>query len=226
MAFFSRVLTRLQRIAGRREFDVGRRFSEIYEKNLFNGDESRSGKGSSLTQTERLRRELPALLRELGVRTFLDAPCGDCHWIADFDWATIGYTGVDVVPALVEANRVRLKTKRMEFTAADLCADPLPRADLIFCRDCWVHLTFRQVQECLANFRRSGAEYLLTTTFERPGPNVELQPGMIWRPLNRQEAPFRFPRPLRLLLEHCTEEDGRFADKALGLWRLPDLKAD
>lgn len=222
----SRVLARVKRLTGQREFDVSRRFSEIYEKNLFNGTESRSGAGSTIAQTDGVRRELPALLQELGVRSFLDAPCGDCHWIAGLDWRSVSYTGADVVPALVAANRERLRATPMQFVVADLCADDLPRADLIFCRDCWVHLTFRQVQACLANFRRSGAEYLLTTTFERNEPNLELQPGMIWRPLNLRQAPFGFPPPLRLLVEGCTEENGKFADKALGLWRLPDLKVD
>ena len=102
-----KVLARVQRMMGRREFDPGRRFSEIYEKNLFNGGESRSGKGSRREQTAELQRELPALLRELNVREFLDAPCGDCNWIGELDWKAVRYTGADVVPALIEANRAR-----------------------------------------------------------------------------------------------------------------------
>jgi hypothetical protein len=221
-----RVFSRLKKLLGLREFHVEKRFTAIYEQNLFNGAESRSGTGSSLIQTEQLRRELPPLLRELGVRSFLDAPCGDCNWIAGLDWKTILYTGADVVPALIEANRTRLHGQPMNFIVADLCADALPRSDLIFCRDCWVHLTFRQIQACLANFQRSGAEYLLTTTFSDTLRNVELQPGMIWRPLNLQREPFNFRPPSRLVLEHCTEENGKFTDKGLGLWRLSELKFD
>ena len=38
-------------------------------------------------------------------------------------------------------------------------------------------------------------------------------------------APFNFPPPLRLVNENCTEGDGAYGDKCLGLWRLADLPA-
>jgi hypothetical protein len=163
------------------------------------------------------------MMQEIGIKSFLDAPCGDCHWIAELDWNKITYIGADVVAELIRANRSRLADRNMGFLVADLCADALPRADLIFCRDCWVHLSFRKARACLRNFRRSGAAYLLTTTF----PSIEQNPDLgirgIWRPINLERPPFSFPRPERLLVENCTEENGRFADKTLGLWRLPDL---
>ncbi len=199
-------------------------FTRIYEENLFKGDESRSGKGSSLDQTRVIRRELPALLARHGVGSFLDAPCGDCHWITELDWTRINYTGADVVEVLIEKNRERLAGTPMRFVVADLCKDELPRADVIFCRDCWVHLDFAQIRACLENFRRSGATYLLTTTFTGRTANRDLRTA-IWRPLNLQVAPFSFPKPLEVLVEGCTEDGGRYTDKALGLWRIADLPA-
>jgi hypothetical protein len=44
-----------------------------------------------------------------------------------------------------------------------------------------------------------------------------------WRPLNLQAAPFHFPDPLALIDEKCTEDDGVYADKQLGLWSLSDI---
>ena len=56
-------------------------FSKVYRNNeWWDGEESKSGPGSGLTQTRRLRQELPLLFKELGVRTLLDAPCGDFYW--------------------------------------------------------------------------------------------------------------------------------------------------
>ena len=57
------------------------RFSQIYYGNMFGGMESRSGEGSNMVQTSEIRRELPKLLHELGIKTLLDAPCGDWHWM-------------------------------------------------------------------------------------------------------------------------------------------------
>jgi hypothetical protein len=214
-------VARLKRITGLGSFAVPEHFQRIYRDNLFAGTESRSGKGSALDQTAIVRNELPRLLVEFGIRKLLDAPCGDCHWIAELDWTRVPYIGVDVVPDLIAANRSRLSARGMEFSVANLCDDPLPRAGLILCRDCWVHLDFRQIAACLRNFRHSGSQYLLTTTFPRLRSNRNLRMA-IWRPLNLQVAPFYFPPPLRLIEEGCTEK-GNYGDKSLGLWRIEDL---
>lgn len=44
-----------------------------------------------------------------------------------------------------------------------------------------------------------------------------------WRPLNLERPPFNFPPPAELLAEGCTEAEGRFLDKSLGLWAIKDL---
>src|SRR5262249_48072014 len=45
------------------------------------GAESVCGPGSSLSQTDEIRRMLPLLISETGTRSFLDAPCGDFNWM-------------------------------------------------------------------------------------------------------------------------------------------------
>lgn len=218
----SSITTFFKRLTTRKAFVVREHFTRIYERNLFKGGESCSGKGSTVEQTVGIRRELPSLIKRHRVTSFLDAPCGDCNWIAKMDWSRIRYTGVDVVQELVVKNDKKLKCSGMHFDHADLCTSPLPNVDLIFCRDCWVHLDFRQISECLSNFKRSGSRLLLTTTFPQTTRNRELG-RHIWRPLNLQTAPFFFPEPLEMVVEGCTEDDGRHADKALGLWRLEDI---
>lgn len=210
------------RLMGRSESHLEERFLKIYRKNLFGGSESRSGTGSAREQTTVIRQELPRLLSRLKVANLLDAPCGDCNWIQELDWSVISYTGVDIVPDLIKANQERFAATGMKFIVSDLCAAELPLADLVLCRDCWVHLNYAQIRSCLDNFRRSNAKYLLTTTFADHPANRDLG-RLIWRPLNLRAAPFYFPPPLELLKEGCTEEGGRFADKSLGLWPLKDL---
>src|SRR5438046_7814005 len=60
---------------------IERRFTDIYRHRGFGGADSASGPGSDLAQTQSIRDALPELLRELGVRTLLDIPCGDYHWM-------------------------------------------------------------------------------------------------------------------------------------------------
>ena len=207
------------------DLDLRARFARMYETNLWDGAESRSGVGSSLAATATVRAELPALLRSLGVRRLLDVPCGDFHWMAHVDLAAAGvaeYVGGDVVPALVAANRARHAAPGREFVEVDLTRGPLPRADAVLCRDCLVHLSFANVWRALAAIRASGATHLTTTTFTDRAANADVADGD-WRPLSLERAPFHFPPPAALLVERCDEEGGAYADKSLGAWRVAEL---
>ncbi len=205
---------------------VRRKFSEIYRQNVFGGVESRSGGGSSMAQTETIRRVLPSLLRELGVKTMIDAPCGDFFWMQHADLGIERYIGIDIVEELIARDQQQFGSESRQFLCLDIIENVPPAADLILCRDCLVHLDFRQASRVLQNFRRSGARYLLTTTFTGRSRNVDLVGKEIWRTLNLERPPFNLPRPLRLINERCTEGDGGYADKSLGLWALQDLQLD
>jgi len=203
--------------------NVRQRFSEFYRANVFGGRESRSGEGSSLEQTAQIREQMPKLLKEIGARTFLDAPCGDLNWMRHVDLGMEQYLGIDVVAELIADNRRRYGNDSRRFSCVDLVEGIPPAADVVFCRDCLVHLSFEQAKRVLQNFKRSGSRYLLTTTFVERPENVDLDGQDVWRTLNLQLPPFNFPRPLKLINENCTEYGGAYSDKCLGLWRLSDL---
>jgi glycosyltransferase involved in cell wall biosynthesis len=71
-------------------------------------------------------------------------------------------------------------------------------------------------------FKKSGATYLLTTTFVNRRLNEELK-ETFWRVLNLQQPPFNFPKPILLVNEGCTEDGDLYSDKSLGLWLLKDI---
>ncbi|HSK74508.1 MAG TPA: capsular polysaccharide synthesis protein, partial [Pyrinomonadaceae bacterium] len=184
--------------------------------------ESISGPGSSLIQTAEIRRSLPLLFASLEINSMLDAPCGDFNWLRYVDLRLEKYVGIDVVPSIIEQNRNRYENPNRKFIVSDLTADFLPRCDLILCRDCLVHFPFAEIFSALRNFCGSGAKYLLTTTFPKTQANRDIKIGD-WRTLNLQLPPFNFPAPLQLINEHCTEGNGKFADKSLGLWNISDI---
>lgn len=201
--------------------ELENRFSQIYEKNLFQGKESISGPGSDLVQTEVVRAELPGLLKKHNIRSMIDAPCGDFFWMRHAQ-ADVDYTGLDIVNELIEKDQAEFGSPSRRFMCKDIVNDELPKADLIFCRDCLVHLTYEQAIKAVANFKRSGARFLLTTTF--PGRTNRDLGEIMWRPLDLQNAPFNFPQPVELINEKCTENNGRYSDKSLGLWKLDDIR--
>jgi hypothetical protein len=197
-------------------------FTSIHQRNAWRGDESTSGPGAGLEATAALRSELPRLLAELGCGSLLDAPCGDLCWLEQAALPVDSYCGIDIVEAVIAANRCRHGARGRTFLCLNLCRDPLPEADVVLCRDGLVHLSFRDARAALANFRASGASWLLATTFPRHEENQDALTGE-WRPLNLELPPFRLPPPRALLDERCGEDGGRYADKSLGLWRLADV---
>jgi len=203
--------------------DVQRKFTAFYRNNTFRGRESVSGEGSSLEQTATIRAELPKLISEIGATSFLDAPCGDFHWMQHVELGVEKYFGVDVVEDLIAANQRRYGSATRQFMCLNLIEDVPPIADLALCRDCLVHLNFESAGRIVRNFKRSGTRYLLSTTFVGHENNQDLWKGDIWRTLNLELPPFNFPKPLKLINENCTEGAGAYGDKCLGLWRLSDL---
>ena len=192
-------------------------FGEIHDARSWGGA-SVSGGGSDPETTAPLLEALPALLASIGVRTILDAPCGDGNWMARLDYRFEHYTGIDVVPAVAEAAAAAHGGPGREYRVGDLIRDPLPQADLVLCRDCLVHLPFAEGLEALSNIRRSGATWLLATTFPARESNADIRMGR-WRPLNLCRPPYSLPEPEQLVNERFAA-DPKYADKSLGLWRL------
>lgn len=198
------------------------RFARIYQTNLWFDAESRSGTGSSLESTARLRDSLPPLLRSLNARRLLDVPCGDFNWMSHVDLSGIDYTGGDIVDAMIEANRERYESATRRFMRVDLISGPLPSTDVILCRDGLVHFSYNNIIAAFGTMKASGANYLLTTTFLDRQVNTDIVDGD-WRPLNLTQPPFLLPAPESVILEDCMEEGGAYADKALAVWRVSDL---
>lgn len=197
-------------------------FSQIYHGNLWGEPESVSGPGSSLAETAAVRRELPGVLAALRVRSLLDAPCGDCHWILSTPLDLDLYIGADLVPALIERNAAKLGGPGRRFQVLDLTRDPLPKADAILCRDCLIHFSFRFIRQALDNFRASGARYLLTTTYSGLARNHDILSGQ-WRPLDLELPPFKLPPPLQLIHEKEYDEGDLRLRRSLGVWELKTL---
>lgn len=196
-------------------------FQEIYSGKVWNDAESLSGIGSNMRATAAIRAELPRLLREYQITSIVDAPCGDFYWMSTIEMHDCLYTGIDVVPELVEQVSRNHSSPRRRFLCFDLSRGEIPRADVVMCRDCLVHFSYRDIRRTLSNFRRSGAKFLLTTTYPNHPFNVDCPTGH-WRTLNWQAPPFHFPPPLELIWDDVTNGTVP-GDKHLGLWTFESL---
>jgi len=197
-------------------------FTDIRRRNAFGGRESVSGPGSSQDQTRQIVQALPVIFRELGVSKVLDIPCGDFHWMRKVDLHEIRYIGGDVVKELIDQNR-KYEKGNISFQQLNLITSKLPMVDIILCRDCLVHFSFDDALSALRNICASDATYLLTTTFTERTKNNDIFTGS-WRPLNLEAPPFNLGKPVRVINEGCTDGDGHWRDKALGLWRIEEIR--
>lgn len=191
-------------------------FSKIYECNLWDDPESASGRGSTLRRTTVIRRVLPALLSEVGAESLLDAPCGDFNWMRYTELGSVTYIGADVVPGLIARNDRLYGRDGRKFVILDITRSAIPTVSVILCRDCFTHLSFRDIRSAVANFKRSNSEYLFATTHTGEREHRDIATGQ-GRYVNLQLPPFNFPEPVKLVVED--PELG----KCLGVWRLQQL---
>lgn len=175
-----------------------------------------SGPGSTFSATQNLRTHLEHIFSVLNAKTIVDAPCGDLNWMKHLSYEFDSYIGVDIVPELVDQLRGKFQNRR--FQVNNIVTDILPSADVIFCRDCLVHLPIDNIQFALANFRKAGFKYFMSTTFPKCQSNKNISAGD-WRPINLQIEPFNMTRPLTLIAE-TPNASGPYSDKSIGVWCL------
>jgi SAM-dependent methyltransferase len=221
------VLRRLKRVLGFQSLSERAPkeiFADYVRTNKWGDPDSLSGKGSNFETTTQLRHVLPELLNELDAKSLLDLPCGDFFWMQHVDLSGIDYLGGDIVPDLITANTKKFARDGCRFEVIDLIEGPVPAADVIFVRDCLVHLSSDHVHAALANIARSGGRWLLTTHFPQTGVNAEINTGQ-WRAIDLTKPPFSLPPPERVIVEGQAHLKGQAADKLLALWRV-DVLAD
>ena len=140
-------------------------FTNIYQNWGFGGDESRSGPGSSLDETEKIRNQIRKLVLEKNIKTVVDIPCGDFNWMKEIVYGFEKYTGGDIVPDAIEHNQ-KYANQIINFIEFDLTENvEIPEADLLIVRDVIGHLPLEKGKAAIENILKSKCKYLLSTTW-------------------------------------------------------------
>ena len=155
-------------------------FVEIFHKRQWgeiksNPEElSASGLGSSLAITSLVRQTLDCVINDIKyalnkkVLRLLDIPCGDLRWMSVFlsNRTDIEYTGMDIVPDIIEHHTKTYSDQPWTFRVHDIVAEPLTTSyDLIFSRDMTQHLTIGDTLRVLKHFSVSGSHFAMMTTY-------------------------------------------------------------
>jgi hypothetical protein len=89
-------------------------------------------------------------------------------------------------------------------------------------RDFLIHLSFSDGLAAIENFKKTGARYLLLSTYITISSQIDIETGIGGRSVNPELPPFNFPKPLLLINEKCSMKGGY--GKCLGLWEVKQLR--
>lgn len=217
---------------------IAEKFDLIYQHYGFGHyPETRSGHGSLLESTVKIREGIVKLILQKNIKSLTDFPCGDFNWIKEIVHYFDRYVGCDISKTCIEDNKK--KYPKFDFRCLNLIEDEIPENELILVRDVLGHLPLQDGKKIIDNIINSNIKYLLTTTFvkktgegwesvkedELPRMNENLNDYGLFYPINLMEPPFNFP-----LAETYIEEDVEVINyhngvrKALGFWSLDKLR--
>ena len=210
-----RVIKDAKRLGLENYSSVEELFSDYYHNKTWSGGkkETVSGSGSTLRKTKLLREGLPKLLEKYAVKLIFDAPCGDYNWFRYVDRGSIRYIGGDIVKDLVAKNLSKYVDHNTSFRHFDILTDEAPEADVWFCREVLLHLSYDLIFGFFQNFARSRIRYLLVTTHYRSPENFDIPTGT-GRPVNLEIAPFNLPKPI----DFVEDDIGGSRPMRMGLW--------
>lgn len=203
---------------------MDRALQDAFEKKTWAQEDKgkpRSGSGSTLRRTRRLRRALPGLFKDFGVKTFLDAPCGDWNWMCEVDLTGVNYIGGDISKELIDGVRKEHAGPKRKFLHLDLATSKLPKCDMIMVRECLMHLTDSFRWDVIANIHKAKIPHLLMT-MDLVEANIPLTQNGSHQNYNPMEAPFNFPEPVRYIAESSDQVDlSERVPADAGPWKRP-----
>jgi hypothetical protein len=213
-------------------------FSQIYENYGFGSTESRSGPGSTLSETEILREKIKLIVKEKNIKSVTDIPCGDFNWMKEIVFNFESYVGGDIVENAIKLNNEKYSNSKIKFIDFDLINDIIPESDLLIVRDVIGHLPLDEGKKVIQNILKSNCKYLLSTTWAKKTKdgwtkcnfgdvdreNEGVSYGMFY-PVNLMAEPFNLPEPEMFLEENVYVDNFENGNrKVLALWDLSKIK--
>jgi SAM-dependent methyltransferase len=120
-------------------------FDEIYATSYWGNG---SGGGSSLDATIPYKNFLENFVRSRAIKSVVDLGCGDWQFSQFVDFADATYNGFDVAKSVIDENRKKYSSQKIEFSLLQDYSN-LPSADLFICKDVLQHLSTEEILKVL-----------------------------------------------------------------------------
>lgn len=141
-------------------------FDRIYADGGWNG--KGSGPGSTEVFTRGYRKYLERMIRALGAASVVDLGCGDWQFSRYIDWRNVVYTGIDIVPAVIQQNKDRYGSASIHFRCSDFTNGLWPKADLLIVKDVLHHIG-QEDAENIVEYSSTYPAVLWTVDVSGPG---------------------------------------------------------
>lgn len=217
---------RLEMFDGKSPEDI---FTSIYKTNHWSSSESRSGTGSTISNTIDIRRELPVIFKKYEIKSLLDIACGDFNWMKKVTNSLENYKGVDIVKDEIDLNIKKYSNDKINFECYNITNGFKFNGndfDAVLIRDALVHFPNKYIDKFLSEIKNSGIKYLITTNFTEIDENYFLEVFGQWRPLNLTIEPFNLSPFIDTINEstaqHVFKGKG-YKDKNLSIWKIKDM---
>jgi SAM-dependent methyltransferase len=154
-------------------------FNQIYAEGIWAKDatgKGTSGTGSSLEITRWYRAYLEHFIKKHGVKSVVDAGCGDWSFSKAMDWGDVSYLGVDIASDVIEAVRKKHGRGKFKFQLGDI-TEELPAADLLISKDVLQHLSNDLIHKFIKNNLRKGKYKWVILTNDRSSENRDIETG-------------------------------------------------
>jgi len=213
-------------------------FTEIYDNNGFGSLESKSGPGSTLDETQKLREKIKSIVKDKNIKSVVDIPCGDFNWMKEIVFNFDSYIGGDIVEKAIEENNKRYSNSVIKFISFDIVNDEIPQGDLLIVRDIIGHFPIEDGIKIMNNILNSKCKYLLSTTWAKKvgdkwipcekndihRENEGVDYGRFY-PVNLMSEPFNLPNAEIYLEEDVVVDNFENGNrKTLALWDLDKIR--
>jgi hypothetical protein len=158
-------------------------FAETYKSRLWGtreGAEFFSGEGSSREDlVNPYCAEVEKFIHSHQIQNLVDLGCGDFNVGSRLRTHVQTYTGVDVVPELIEYNQKQFGEKDVAFRCLNIIDEDLPEGELCLIRQVLQHLSNAQIELVLPKLARYGFVIVTEHVYEGPGfkPNLDKPQG-------------------------------------------------
>ena len=209
------------------KFSDTKKFELIYKFNYWGDKSSLSGTGSSIKKTENIRRELKKILIDYKIKSILDVPCGDFVWMKNFlnIENSPKYIGGDIVQDLINILKEKNKKKNVDFLFINITNSNLPKADILVCRDCFIHFSNDNIKKSLNNFLKSGIKYILVSdsVISDNFRNYDINTGE-FRKLDLTSEPFNLPKDNLYSFKDVFNDKQNCFETKMTLWHRDQIK--